>query len=96
MKKNILLALLVLLSLGISTMLDAQTGKKKKKKKKHTTTQVVDTVAAVPPPDTAKVVVAPADDDTGHSFTKGLVADTSYLAYTDFGIDSSRPVDGFL
>lgn len=96
MKKNVILALIVLLSLGISTMLEAQNpGKKKKRKKKQNTVQV-DTVATVPPPDTAKpVVVAPPDDDSGHLFTKGLVADTSYLAYTDFPIDSSRPVDGF-
>ena len=94
MKKNVILALLVLLSLGISTMLEAQ-NPVKKKKKKHKTAKV-DTVATVPPPDTTKaVVVAPPDDDSGHLFTKGLVADTSYLAYTDFPIDSSRPVDGF-
>lgn len=97
MKKHIALALMLLLSLGICTVLDAQsTGKKKKKKKKKQDTVQVDTVVAAPPVDTAKpVVVAPVDDDTGHLFTKGLVADTSYLAYTDFPIDSNRPVDGF-
>ncbi|MFI4963421.1 MAG: hypothetical protein ACHP6H_06160, partial [Legionellales bacterium] len=77
-------------------MLEAQNPAGKKKKKKKHTTAKADTVATVPPPDTAKaVVVAPPDDDTGHQFTKGLVADTSYLAYNDYPRDSSRPVDGF-
>ena len=94
MKKTIVFALLVFLSLGISTLLEAQTHKKKHKKKAKAV--VVDTVVAAPPVDTVKpVAVAPPDDDTGHTFTKGLVADTSMLAYTDFPIDSSRPVDGF-
>lgn len=97
MKKNVILALLVLLSLGISTILQAQDPVKKKhhKKKKKATIDTV--VTAAPPVDTAKpvAVAPPVDDDTGHIFTKGLVADTSIFAYTDFPIDSSRPVDGF-
>ncbi len=97
MRKNVILALLVLIAMGMTTALEAQTGKKKKKKKKAKTAQV-DTVAAAPPVDTTPVVAATTvedPDDTGHTFTKGLVADTAMYTYNDFSIDSSRPVDGF-
>lgn len=107
MKKNIVLALLLLISLGMSTVLTAQdtTVKKKKKKKTHHTTQAAADSAA-----TARTAVdtttkqpvavtnlpSPPDGilaDSGH--TDGLVADTtSDLSYLNFSLDSTRPVDG--
>jgi gliding motility associated protien GldN len=105
MKRKMILALMVLIPLGMNTILHAQsTTKKKKKKKTHHTAPAADTTslpATVAPPDTmAKQPVAaapqpPADAiDTSH-MSDGLVADTSYLAYSNFVMDSSRPVDGY-
>src|ERR1039458_7850158 len=99
MKKNVILALLLLLAVGISTVLDAQTGSKKKKKKKKAKVEHTintDSIAAARFQDSlAKVVANTPPPDTSHSLTEGLVADTSYLAYNDFPLDTTRPVDGF-
>ncbi len=100
MKKNILLALMLLLSLGMSNVLEAQTGKKKKKKKADVTnTAAVDSAAIKAAAEAAAKAAAatkPADTDglPDTSHTDGLVADTSLLAYIDFPLDSTRPVDG--
>ena len=98
MKKNVILALLLLFAIAISTVLDAQTAHKKKKKKKkakvaHTIN--ADSLAAARREDSLANVVANTPADTTHSITEGLVADTSYLAYNDFPLDTTRPVDGF-
>ncbi len=103
MKKNIVFALLMLMSLGISTALVAQSSGKKKKKKHKTTAATTDSVVAVPPPadTTAKLNAntsggfpTPPDGvmDTSHS--DGLVADTTAMDYLNFPLDSTRPVDG--
>lgn len=98
MKKNVVIAFVLLLALGMSGVLEAQTSKKKKKKKKAKVEQTVNTdsieaarvqdsiskaLAAIPPPE---------PEDT---LTRGLVADTSYLAYNDLVLDTTRPIDGF-
>ena len=103
MKQKIILALIVLIPFGMSTVLQAQSTHKKKKKKSHTAAPAADTTAttvAPPPPiyTTPKqpLVIIPADAiDTSHLLSDGLVADTSYLAYSNFVMDSTRPVDGF-
>ncbi|MCW3121038.1 MAG: gliding motility protein GldN [Flavipsychrobacter sp.] len=101
MKKNIVFALMVILSLGLSTALTAQGTAKKKKKpaKKHKTTKTAkaDTTAAPVMEPEKPVAVAPAIDpddivDTTHS--DGLVADPGTLDYLKFKLDSTRPVDG--
>src|ERR1700739_4969694 len=98
MKKSIILALVVLVSLGVSTMLQAQSTSKKKKKKSHHTSAarakaIEDSLAAGAAPDSmAKLAAAPpqADTtDTSKHVTDMLVADTSQLAYTDFQLDST-------
>jgi gliding motility associated protien GldN len=98
MKKNIILGLLVLFSLGISTVLFAQSHSKKKKKKKTKTEHTVntDSIAAARAMDSiAKANTAVVPVDTSHSFTDGLVADTSYLSYTNIVLDTTHPVDGY-
>ena len=104
MKKSIILALLVLVSLGISTMLQAQSTSKKKKKKSHTSAArkqaIQDSLAAAASADSLAKLAAAAPpqadtSDTSKHVTDMLVADTSMLGYADFTLDSSRPVDGF-
>jgi gliding motility associated protien GldN len=100
MKKNVILALLLLFAIGLSTVIEAQTAhKKKKKKKKGKVEQTVneDSLAAARFQDSMSraAAMAPPPPDTTHSLTDGLVADTSYLTYTDLVLDTTRPVDGF-
>ena len=104
MKKSIILALFVLVSFGISTMLQAQSTPKKKKKKSHHTSAartkaIQDSLAAAASADSMSKLAAavPQADttDTSKHVTDMLVADTSQLAFTDFSLDSTRPVDGF-
>ena len=96
MKKTIFVALLLLVSLGLTTMLEAQSTHKKKKK--HHKTAAVDTVATKPMDTVAKAPVAIAEPapvfegDTMH--TEGLVADTGIPSYAYYPIDTSKPVDG--
>src|SRR5665213_1896767 len=98
MKRNIIIALLLLLSIGISTVLLAQSPAKKKKKHHHHKTKAVDSAAAVvPAPDTAKPLAstpAPPDGilDTAHD--NFLVADSTVPPYAAYPIDSTKPVDG--
>jgi len=105
MKKSIILALSVLVSFGISTILQAQstTHHKKKKTTHHTSAArskaIKDSLAAAASADSMATLaaVAPTADttDTSKHVTDMLVADTSVLAYTDFNLDSTRPIDGF-
>ena len=95
MKKNISLVILVLLSLGVFTAVQAQNKKGKGKKKAKTDQVAKDTTAAVPvkPPVTAP---APSDDnllDSNHLLLDTLIADTTLS--NDFTLENSRPVDGF-
>jgi len=86
-------------------MLQAQSTPHKKKKTHHPSAAQAkakkDSLAAVAHADSmAKLAVVaaqpPADNiDTSIHVTDMLVADTSSLAYTDFNLDSTRPVDGF-
>lgn len=108
MKKNLVFALLVIVSLGISTVLTAQgTVKKKKttskstskttKKKKSKKGAISDTTSAVPMAEPTPVAAAPVEEpdyivDTTH--TDKLVADPRPLDYLNFKLDSTRPVDG--
>ncbi len=99
MRNKIVIALLLLVSLGISTVLMAQTTGKKKKKKKAKTTQVADTVAAKPAMDIAKPVptvqpLTPEEAYLDSTHTDGLVADTTQLSFLYFPLDSAKPVDG--
>jgi gliding motility associated protien GldN len=98
MKNKIFVAFLLLVSLGLATVLQAQsTGHKKRRHKK--TQHNADSVAAAKAMDTvAKAPVAVAEPtpisagDTMH--TDGLIADTGMPSYTYFPIDTSKPVDG--
>jgi len=98
MKKNVVIAFVVLLALGMNSALDAQTSKKKKKKKKAKVEQTVntDSIEAARVKDSIAQALAskpaPEPEDT---LTRGLVADTSYLAYNDLVLDTTRPIDGF-
>jgi len=103
MKKiNVICVVLLLFSLGISTVLMAQTHKKKKKKK-HTTEQSTaeaDSIAAAHSRDSLARIAAstPAAEpvDTSHQLSDGLVADTGgYLSMANISLDTSKPVDGF-
>ena len=109
MKKKIILALLVLISLGVSTILQAQSTHKKKKKSK-TTHHVskaeqarLDSMAAAHTADSIATAsriadstkVAQAVADSIAKIPDLLVADTSTLPYISFPFDSTRPVDGF-
>jgi len=108
MKRKIILGLLVLFSVGVSTVLQAQTTGKKKKKKKTTTTQTAKTDsttstsgaaggAATGATTTAPQGPTPPDGaiDSSFGLTDGLVADTTVAAYADFPMDSTKPSDGF-
>ncbi len=100
MKKNIVIALVLLLAIGMSNVLDAQTSPKKKKKKKKATVEHqvnTDSIENARIMDsTAKALsMLPPPVDTANALTNGLVADTSYLAYNDMVLDTTRPVDGF-
>ena len=94
-RKNIVFALLVLISLGISTVLTAQSTPKKKKKK-HKTTKVakVDTTAVVDTTPKQAVAAAPAEPLPDSTHTDGLVADPGTTDYLNFKLDSTKPVDG--
>jgi gliding motility associated protien GldN len=96
MKKKIILAVLLLCAIGITSGLQGQTKHKKKKKKKTEQTVNTDSINAARAMDSlAKVNSAPPPPpDTADALTKGLVADTSYLAYTDLALDTTRPIDG--
>ena len=99
MKKNIILVLFVLLTVGVCTVLDAQTSKKKGKKKPKTSHKVQDSSATTSPVVNTKQPVAstqPQDDvipDSSHFLLDTLVADTSVA--NDYTLDNSKPVDGF-
>jgi len=100
MKKNIILAFLLLFAIGVSNVLDGQTAKKKKKKKKAKVEQTVntDSIEAARVMDSiakANAANTPPPPDTANALTDGLVADTSYLAFNDFALDTTRPVDGY-
>lgn len=100
MKKNIIIALLLLFAIGLSNVLVAQTsGKKKKKKKKAKTKKTVntDSINAARMQDSIAAALAnqPPAVDTENALTNGLVADTSYLSYADLVLDTAKPVDGF-
>jgi len=98
MRKKVLIALLLLISLGMSTVMTADPAAKKKKKKKTKTTQVDSSAAVKPAVDSTKLASTPtpASDaivlDSGH--TDGLVADTTKLSFLYFPLDSTKPVDG--
>ncbi len=99
MRKNVFIALLVIFAVGTSTLLQAQSSGKKKKKKKKTTVQTVntDSIAAARAMDSlAKLqVVAVADVPPDTALTDNLTADANPLAFLDFPLDSTRPVDGW-
>lgn len=104
MKRKLVFALFVLISLGLSTAMLAQSTTKKKKKKKAKTTKTVDSTSAsadsslrllnattttpAPAPTPAEIIPG----DTTH--TEGLVADTTSLDFLNFPLDTARPVDG--
>jgi gliding motility associated protien GldN len=98
---NGLTVLLVLFSLGISTVLMGQTHHKKKKHHKTKAEQQAeaDSIAAEHTKDSlAKIAAAapaPEPVDTTHQYTDGLVADTSYQPFQNIELDSSKPVDGY-
>jgi gliding motility associated protien GldN len=100
-KVNIILALFVLLSLGISTVLMAQSSGKKKKRKKSKSAQIAtaDSINAERTRDSlSRVAIStPVAEpiDTSHQLTDGLVADTSFLSMSNIELDTTRPVDGF-
>ena len=95
MKRNIILALMVLISLSASTGSHAQSKKKKKKKTTAAAdaTPAMDTAAKAPVA-TAPPATLPPDGGLDSGRTDLLVADSSTFAYIDFPLDSTRPVDG--
>ncbi len=99
MRKNVILALLLLSAIGFSSVIEAQTATKKKKKKKkkvETVTVNQDSIDAARVADSLALVAASAPPpDTMSALTAGLVADTSYMSYADLVLDTTRPVDGF-
>lgn len=99
MRKNVILALLLLSAIGFSSVIEAQTATKKKKKKKkkvETVTVNQDSIDAARIADSLALVAASAPPpDTMSALTAGLVADTSYMSYADLVLDTTRPVDGF-
>ena len=94
MKKNILFVFFVLLSIGMFSLAEAQTGKKKSGKKKKATEAVVDTpvkqpvVVAPPPPPPPVEDVIP---DSSHIDTLVAVEETA----NDYTLETGKPVDGF-
>jgi len=98
MKKNVIFALFVFVSLGLCASSEAQTKKKKKKSKSTSEASAVpvDTAKAPMVTNTAPPASGPTPPDgvmdTGH--TDFLVADSSTFAYVDYPLDSARPVDG--
>jgi len=103
MKKfNVILVLVVLFTLGISTVMVANP-KKKKKKKGATEQAIADSIAAANTRDslariasaTPAPAAADAPDTTNHQLTDGLVADTSYLSLSGIELDTSKPHDGY-
>jgi gliding motility associated protien GldN len=99
MKRKFLVALLLLVSIGISTVLTAQTSGKKKKKKSKTTVskKSADSSAVAPVTSVAKPVGSappPSDVYFDSTHSDGLVADTTRLSFLYFPLDSTRPVDG--
>ena len=98
---NVIIALLVLFSLGISTVLMGQSHHHKKKhhKTKEEQKEEADSIAAEHVKDSlsrvAAAAPAPEPVDTTHQLTDGLVADTSYQPYANMELDTVRPVDGF-
>ena len=99
MRKNVVLALLLLCAIGVSSVIEAQTASKKKKKKKakkETVTVNQDSIDAARIADSIAAAAAAAPPpDTMSALTAGLVADTSWMTYTDIQLDTTRPVDGF-
>ncbi len=97
MKRNIILALLLVLAIGLGNVSEGQTTHKKKKKKKGKTENIVntDSINAARLQDSLAKIASSPPPDTTHSITDGLVADTSYLSYADLVLDTARPVDGF-
>jgi len=102
MKKIIVFALFLLLSVGLGTAIHAQTSttthKKKHTKKKTTTTGADSTATGTKPaPQTvAPAAVAQGDEvipDSSHFMLDTLVADTTTT--NDYTLENSRPVDGF-
>lgn len=101
MKKNIIIAviLLVLFSISIDIVAQPKKGKKKHGKKQDTTATVAPPVDNTPPP--TVVAPPPSDDDHDTSLNwigaSGLTADTNGRNndMNDFVLDSTRPTDGF-
>jgi len=98
MRKNVIIAFVLLLAVGATTALNAQTSHKKKKKKKAKVEKTVnqDSINAAHVQDSiaAAAAAAPPPEDTANALTNGLVADTSYLTYNDLSLDTTRPIDG--
>src|SRR4051812_44688059 len=98
MKRNIILALLLVLGIGLGNVLEGQTTHKKKKKKKKTTTEHtvnIDSINAARVQDSlANLAKIPAKEPVD-SLTVGLVADTADVAYSFVTLDTAKPVDGF-
>jgi gliding motility associated protien GldN len=98
MKKNLAIVLMIVVSVGMAYILDAQTtAKHHKKHHKKAHTENADSLAAARAADSAAkqqaVVSVPVDPaDTMH--TEGLVADTGLPSYNYYALDSTRPVDG--
>jgi gliding motility associated protien GldN len=97
MKKNVLFILFVVLSLGVTTYIDAQTGAPKKKKKKKTEKKVnTDSIAAARAADSLAAIAAatppPPPVEEENPFADLVSTDTGFQ--NDFTLDTSRPVDG--
>jgi hypothetical protein len=95
MKKGTLLILLVLLSLGATTYIGAQTTPKKKKKKKVENTINADSLAAARAADSLAAIAAatPAVVEEADPFPDLVSFDTGYQ--DDFVLDTTKPiVDG--
>ena len=109
MKRNVILALFVILSLGVCFSADAQGRRKKKNNTSQTDADAAaaaaraaaaaDSAAKASAADAAaKAAAAAAAAEPSlmpdSGHTDGLVADTSTLAAISYPLDSTRPVDG--
>ncbi|MCF8448305.1 MAG: gliding motility protein GldN [Taibaiella sp.] len=98
MKKNFLVCIAVVLSLGATTYINAQTTPKKKKKKKVVENKVnTDSLAAARVADSLAAVAAAAaaapPPVEENPFADLVSTDTGFQA--DFALDTTRPVDGY-
>lgn len=93
MKKNIAIALLAFLTMGVATSVDAQTKKKGKKKPKATTTAPkTEEPKAAPPVEEPAVPQLTAEEPENPAMS-ALPIDN--LVINDIKLDTTRPVDGF-